>query len=104
MNLLQETIEELEGLGKSPKDVLWVGCIKDKWSDYEVQFNGVISWEEFVKIADIEYNEDFGMVEISLDLVIVGNDWWLERNEYDGSECWAFKVLPRKKYYMEKEN
>jgi len=26
----------------------------------------------------------------------VGDDWWLERHEYDGSEWWVFQKLPIK--------
>lgn len=26
--------------------------------------------------------------------MVVGDDWWLERHEYDGSEWWEFKRLP----------
>ena len=29
-----------------------------------------------------------------MDLLIVGDDWWLERHEYDGAEWWEFKTLP----------
>ena len=86
-NLLKETIEELRRNGKDEKDVLWVGSSDGKYA---------ISWEEFKKIADIEYDCKFGAQEIAEDLVVVGKDWWLERHEYDGSEWWAFKTLPRK--------
>ena len=27
---------------------------------------------------------------------IVGDNWWLERDEYDGAEGWEFKVMPIK--------
>ena len=30
-----------------------------------------------------------------MDLLIVGKDFWLERVEYDGSEWWEFKTMPR---------
>lgn len=32
--------------------------------------------------------------ESVLDLLVVGNNWWLERHNYDGSEWWEFKRLP----------
>lgn len=32
--------------------------------------------------------------EVAHDLKIVGDDWWLERSEYDGAERWNFKTLP----------
>ena len=27
--------------------------------------------------------------------VAVGDNWWLERAEYDGSEWWEFKTIPK---------
>ena len=85
MNLLRETIEELKENKKKEKDVLWVGS-KDNY----------ITWNEFKKIADIEYDNGYGGQEIAMDLLIVGKDFWLERQEYDGSEWWEFKETPCK--------
>ena len=31
------------------------------------------------------------------DLVLVGDGWWIERCEYDGSEWWEFKTIPTEK-------
>jgi len=83
MNLLKETIEIIISNGKSVKNVVWVGNRKRK-----------IAWEKFSAIADIEYDEGFGGSEIAADLIIAGEDWWLERGEYDGSEWWEFKTMP----------
>jgi len=83
MNLLRETIRELKDNKKKEKDVLWVGN-KDIY----------ITWNEFKKIADIEYDAGYGGQEVATDLLIVGKDFWLERQEYDGSEWWEFKELP----------
>jgi hypothetical protein len=83
VNLLQETISVLTDNGKTPSDVRWVGC-------------GLVSapWEEFARLADRTYDNGYGGAEVSGLLVIVGDDWWLERHEYDGSEWWEFKRLP----------
>ena len=86
INFLEETLEMLKKHGKSPKDVKWVGSENFGW----------FTWEEFEKIANFEYDNDYGAQEIAYDLVIVGKDWWLERGEYDGSEWWEFKQLPEK--------
>ena len=87
MNLLRETKERLEENGKASKDVKWVG-------------NGsgtqAISWINFAMRANFEYDDGWGSAEIALELVVGGDDWWLERYEYDGSECWQFKTLPTK--------
>lgn len=82
-NLLKETIEILTRFGKNTSDVRWVGT--------QSQLG---TWEDFIKIADIEYDCGYGGNEVEGSLVIVGNNWWLERGEYDGSEWWEFKMLP----------
>lgn len=83
--LLQETIDNLSEHGKAPADVRWVGSKDGKLS---------ITWEEFTKIADLEYNDGYGGQEVATDLVVVGVSWWLDRREYDGSEWWDFHSLP----------
>ena len=87
-NLLQETLEELKKHGKSPKDVRWVGSKDGEFA---------ISWEEFEKIADVEYYRWYGAENVAIDLVVVGDDWWLERYVCEGFEMWEFKTQPRKR-------
>ena len=84
MNLLDETVEILKKNNLEPKDVLWVGNSEVK-----------TDWENFAKIADIDYDSGFGGQEVAIDLIVVGQNWWLERHEYDGSEWWEFKQLPK---------
>ena len=79
-NLLKETIECLNKNCKDTKDVEWIG-IADNWID----------WETFSKIADINYDNGFGGAEINTSLIIYGKGFWLEREEYDGAECWNFR-------------
>jgi len=85
MNLLDETLSFLQRHGLTEEDVCWVG-------------DGVnyCSWNDFVGIANVEYDAGYGIQEIEEDLIVVGKDWWLERHEYDGSEWWEFKKLPEK--------
>lgn len=49
---------------------------------------------------DVEYDNSFGYTKVALDLVVVGEDWWLERHEYwyenDCSGWWEFKRMPVK--------
>jgi len=85
MNLLEETIDDLKLRGKSEADVLFVTDEK-AWCD----------WDTFKAGANFEYDDGFGGQEINANLKIVGADWWLERHEYDGSECWHFKTMPIK--------
>lgn len=83
---LEETKEMLKECGKSPQDVRWCGSYEFGW----------FSWEEFVKVANFEYDEGFGAQEVARDLIIVGDDFWLERREYDGSEWWEMASFPGK--------
>jgi len=79
-NLLKETIEKLKDNGKDESNVLWVGDDKYK-----------TTWENFKQIANVEYDSGFGGQEIASDLIIMGDTFWLERHEYDGSEWWEYK-------------
>lgn len=85
MNLLQETINSLKINNKLPTNVLWIGN-NNVW----------FTWLEFSKIADVEYDNGYGSPEVAIDLMVVGDGWWLEREEYDGSEWWSYKKLPQK--------
>jgi hypothetical protein len=86
MNLLAETIEVLKRHDKTQSDVVWCG---------NEEF-GFFHWEDFVGIANIEYDSGFGSSKVADDLLIVGKDFWLTRHEYDGSESWDFHTYPKK--------
>lgn len=85
INLLEETLEVLHEHGKDPNDVKWVGTT-DEYS---------ISWDEFVKIANVEYDSGYGAAEIATDLTIVGVGFYMTRDEYDGAEWWEFHSEPK---------
>lgn len=87
MNLLEETLEILAKNNKTADDVLWVGSKDGKYA---------ITWEQFTLNANIDYDNGYGGNEIRAELVVVGENWWLERGEYDGAEWWEFKILPTK--------
>lgn len=84
VNLLKETISILKENGKTLEDVKFV-C-----SEF-----GTTDIGTFINAADKEYDNDFGGEEVLISLQIVGDDWWLERQTYDGSEWWEFKTLPK---------
>ena len=85
-NLYDETARMLEVNGKGPADCRWVGSVDGSMA---------ISWAAFEVIAKrTNYDAGFGGQVISPRLVVVGDDWWMERHEYDGSEWWEFKTLP----------
>ena len=84
-NLWEETEIMLTDHGKTFKDVKYV-----QGSDFG------ITKENFEKVAKkSEYDAGFGAMEVAEDLVIVGNNWWIERHEYDGSEWWEYKEKPK---------
>lgn len=84
-NLLQETLDFLKQYNKTPADVHWVGSGK-----------AIGTWDEFAVFANFDYDDGYGGNEVDGSLVIVGDNWWLERGEYDGAEWWEFKTLPIK--------
>lgn len=84
INLLEETLKALSSNGKTPEDVLWVG-------DHYYK----TTWDDFASIANFNYDNGYGGNEIEDSLYIVGDNWWLERGEYDGSEWWEFKTTPK---------
>ena len=76
MNLLNETLNILKENGKTPADVRWVG---------RESANAKCSWDDFAKQANFEYDNGYGIAEMPGDLIVAGDDWWLERAGYDGS-------------------
>lgn len=87
MNLRTETWNVLSQNGKKAADVLFV-----------TDGNVSCSFYTFIsKANDIVYDSGFGGNFINLSLKVVGDGWWLERAEYDGSEWWEFKTNQVKK-------
>lgn len=87
-SLLSETIEALALKGKDPAWVAWVEVQEDRIS--------YCSWEEFCAFADaIIYDRNsYEGPLIPPSLKVVGQGWWLERWEYDGSEGWRYRQVP----------
>ena len=85
VNLLEETRRDLELHGKTFDDVKWIE-LRGKELPVEL----------FIMKADFAYDNGYGSAEIDETLMIVGDGWWLEREEYDGSEWWAFRTAPEK--------
>lgn len=91
VSLLAETIKAIESTDYTIGDVQWVGSKDGEFA---------ITWEQFATIANVEYDNGYGGAEIAHDLVIVGDSWWLERHEYDGSEWWEYKMLPQQQLHV----
>ena len=82
MNLLDETLEDMQRLGKTPEDIVFIGSVKSGY---------YCTWEQFELLANQEYDAGFGSQKVANDLIIAFNDgkkMW--RSEYDGSEAWEF--------------
>lgn len=84
-NLKTETLEILKEYNKTIEDIKFI-CSRD--TNIPIQM--------FFKRADKTYDSGYGGAEVDEGLMIVGDDWWLERGEYDGSEWWEFKTMPKK--------
>jgi hypothetical protein len=82
-NLLEETIAKLAENGLKPENVKFVSTVKTTGT-----------WDEFAALADFKYDNGYGGANVNTYLKVVGDDWWLERGEYDGAEWWEFKKLP----------
>lgn len=83
INLRQETLSVLSKNNKSWDDV--VGICGDEFQ---------ITKDEFLKLSNVEYDNDYGDQMVAEDLKIVGKDFWLERYDYDGKEGWHYKEIP----------
>lgn len=80
MNLWKETLGVLKAHKKTWEDVRWVGTYEYK-----------ISKDNFELLAKkTNYDSGYGAQEVASDLLVVGADWYLRREEYDGAENWDF--------------
>ncbi len=86
INLLAETRADLLENGKSPDDVRWVGT-RDGLRR--------ITWAAFEAIASVSYVTEYAQM-VDERLVVVGDNWWLERRYDDDNEVewWAFSQAP----------
>lgn len=80
MNLLKETIEDIEEFGHDPSEIKFIGS---RYSGHSC------TWEQFIALADFDYDSGYGSQKIAKDLEIVFSDGSnMTRSEYDGSEDW----------------
>lgn len=83
-NLLNETEEELATYGLTWDDVKFVRAHGCCFTDID----------QIRSMMDFNYNADYGMREVDLSLVVVGDNWWLERETFDGAEWWELGTMP----------
>ena len=98
INLYEEIIGILEAHNKTIADIQYIIYPKII-NNFESIYNKLytVDINDFMEIAKrTNYDNGYGGNEIPLSLKIVGKDWWLERDEYDGSEWFEYKTLPKK--------
>ena len=79
MNLKQETLDILAEHGKNISNIK--GILGNSFQ---------IPVDNFLNISDIDYDNGYGRVEVARDLKIIGDDFVMIRQSYDGAECWCF--------------
>ena len=105
VNLLEETLEIIKENGKSTDGIKFVKCEwYERKNNENFYFEHYMTWDDFVSQANKEYDEGYGGTMVKDNLQIVGKNWWLERHEYDGSEWWEFKSLPKRPKEYKKFN
>lgn len=83
-NLYEEIRGNIEYHNKTLNDIKYISIE-----------NRAVDIDAFLETAkDIEYDAGYGGIEINGSLMIIGEDWWLERVEYDGSEWFTYKTYP----------
>ena len=97
-NLLQETLNYLKELGYSDSNVSFV--VTDKH---------ILTWDQFAHLATkVNYQpasykrspvtsecRKTSPKQINPDLMIVGDQWWLERRDSRFTEHWYFVAIPQ---------
>lgn len=90
INLLKETIKILEINGKTTSDV--VCAVNTVYENGRIGYSK-FDWKSFEQKANINYDNEYENTIIDCNLMIIGKDWWLERESYDGTEKWVFKAI-----------
>lgn len=84
INLRTETIDFLKHHNKTEQDVKYV-----------IIHNIRCSFEYFLDLVkNMNYDNGYGIPYIREGIYCIGEDWWISRYEYDGSEYWKFNQKP----------
>jgi len=79
-NLLTDVVDFLKLYDKRPADVRWVGS-EEAW----------MFWEDFARAANREYDS---LTQVVPDLMIVGDDWWIDLEDSGEESFLAFHTHP----------
>lgn len=84
MNLLQETRDSMRYWNLSTEDIIFIGSIASGHR---------CTWDDYLILADVNYDNGRGAPEIAIDLVIVfKNGGQLYRWELQGNEGWSYEA------------
>lgn len=83
MTLYDSLFMCLQSNGKTLSDIRWVGC-----KEFTIPI------ENFLRLA--EQTNDYLYANIAVDLLVVGENFWLERADEELREPWVFRSLPPK--------
>ena len=99
-NLLYAAEIVLKSHKKSLKDILWVGGFT--LDEYHFPKEKVrITLEDFMTKANEAYSCGYSKEEINIGLILVGKDFWLERQTYDSIVWWKYQEIPKIEDYRE---
>ena len=99
-NLLYDAEVILKNHKRSLKDILWVGGFT--LDEYHFPKEKVrITLEDFMTKAYEAYSCGYSKEEINIGLILVGKDFWLERQTYDSIEWWKYQEIPKIEDYRE---
>ena len=87
INLYQELQAALAANGKTEADIHWVGN-----HDFTIPTQAFLD-----AIKEVYYDQETGVGEVAMDLLIIGENWGLRRRILvDGQEGFEFIVMPDK--------
>jgi hypothetical protein len=74
VNFLEETIDDITKSGHTPEDIIFIGSVESGYC---------CTWEEFLTLADFEYDNFSGWSGVADDLCIVFKDKQQMQREYN---------------------
>jgi hypothetical protein len=90
MNAKQELLAHIERIqNRKNNSVKFVSIVFEKSWGNEILIEGTL--EEVLPKLDFDYNDGYGSQEL-LGTIWFSDGTWSEREEYDGSEWWEYRL------------
>jgi len=94
-NAKTELLVQLEGTAKIKCASIQYGRFRDEQCDRVLKVGySEQDYQKFLESLNFDYDSGFGGQEL-YGIVWLEDNTWLERGEYDGSEWWDHKVMPK---------